>query len=108
MNYDKAKEALNNLFRVGYITEEDGEALSELVALFAPYGGCPPEEAAKRKLQKLHCQNCKEVWTGMATPAPANLWVQGAIRMSVCPRCFNNQTVFLGAGPEDKSKVAKP
>lgn len=101
MDYEKAKEAISQIGFIGGmgLSEDEQEALTEMVALFEPYKGDNPDEARKRTPTPCHCGNCGHAFTVMFFPSELGRAARCAQRLSQCARCYSTQ-IYMGEAPQ--------
>lgn len=75
---------------------ETRQGLQELLEMFEDYPGDAKADVLARRASTISCGNCGLTWQGFYLPMSASgRGLQATIRLAVCPRCYNNQTVFL-------------
>jgi hypothetical protein len=78
------------------MSEEDQDAMQDLIEIYKPYKGDRPEEASKRTLANAKCENCTYTFPVMSMPAEVGKTARSAMRHAACPRCFSNIDIMLG------------
>ena len=81
----------------GVTTEDQIEALRDLVELFKPYSGDDRSEAIERKVTNCRCGNCDYVSAAFATPSELGRAAKTGIRRAICPRCYSTE-MYIGDG----------
>ena len=72
------------------------DGLKELLEMFEDYPGDAKADVLARRSSGVTCGNCELTWEGFYLPiSVSGRGLQTNIRLAVCPRCYNNQSIFL-------------
>lgn len=105
----RALSAALNKSLLDSLDPETTEALKELLEMFEDYPGDAKADVLARRASTISCGNCGLTWEGFYLPMSASgRGLQATIRLAVCPRCYNNQSVFVGSPAPNPSPQIEP